>query len=55
MDEKVYPAEAVYEQQLRDAGDPHGQPPIMEELKEEARVARAVEPLPPRPRVRARA
>ena len=37
MDERVYPAEDVYEEQLREAGDPHGQPPIMEELKEEAR------------------
>jgi acyl-CoA dehydrogenase len=37
MAERVFPAEAVYEQQLRDAGDPHAQPPVMEELKEEAR------------------
>jgi acyl-CoA dehydrogenase len=37
MDERVYPAEAVYEQQLREAGDPHAQPAIMEELKREAR------------------
>jgi acyl-CoA dehydrogenase len=37
MDERVYPAEATYEEQLREGGDPHGQPPIMEELKEEAR------------------
>ncbi len=37
MDERVYPAEAVYEEQLRESGDPHSQPPIMEELKEEAR------------------
>jgi acyl-CoA dehydrogenase len=36
MDEHVYPAEAVYEEQLRDAGNPHAQPPIMEELKREA-------------------
>ena len=36
MDEHVYPAEAVYEEQLRDAGDPHIQPAIMEELKHEA-------------------
>jgi acyl-CoA dehydrogenase len=37
MDEHVYPAEAVYEEQLREAGDPHAHPAIMEELKEEAR------------------
>jgi acyl-CoA dehydrogenase len=37
MDDRVIPAEAVYEQQLLDAGDPHAQPPVMEELKEEAR------------------
>jgi acyl-CoA dehydrogenase len=37
MDERVYPAEAVYEEQLREAGDPHAQPAVMEELKSEAR------------------
>ncbi len=37
MDERIYPAEAVYEEQLRAAGDPHAQPAIMEELKEQAR------------------
>jgi acyl-CoA dehydrogenase len=37
MDERVYPAEAVYEEQLRKGGDPHAQPPVMEELKSEAR------------------
>jgi acyl-CoA dehydrogenase len=37
MDERVMPAEAVYEQQLVDAGDPHAQPAVMEELKEDAR------------------
>jgi acyl-CoA dehydrogenase len=37
MDESVYPAEPVYEEQMRAAGDPHHQPPIMEELKAEAR------------------
>jgi acyl-CoA dehydrogenase len=39
MDEHVYPAEEVYERQLRDSGDPHHQPPIMEELKVHARGA----------------
>jgi acyl-CoA dehydrogenase len=38
MDEHVLPAEALYERQLREeSGDPHGQPPIMEELKALAR------------------
>jgi acyl-CoA dehydrogenase len=37
MDERVYPAEAVFEEQLRGSGDPHFHPPVMEELKEEAR------------------
>jgi acyl-CoA dehydrogenase len=36
MDDHIYPAEAVYEQQMRDAGDPHFHPPVLEELKEEA-------------------
>ena len=39
MDEHIYPAEAVYEQQLRESGDPHHQPAIMEELKARAREA----------------
>jgi acyl-CoA dehydrogenase len=37
MDERILPAEQVYEQQLREAGDPHAQPAVMEELKREAR------------------
>ncbi len=37
MDEHVYPAEEVYERELRESGDPHHQPRIMEELKERAR------------------
>ena len=36
MDEHIYPAEAVYEQQMLTSGDPHFHPPILEELKEEA-------------------
>jgi acyl-CoA dehydrogenase len=36
MDERIYPAEAVYEQQMRDSGDPHFHPPILEELKADA-------------------
>jgi acyl-CoA dehydrogenase len=37
MDERVYPAESIYEEQLRDAGNPNAQPAVMEELKSEAR------------------
>jgi acyl-CoA dehydrogenase len=39
MEERVYPAEEVYERQLAEAGDPHHQPAAMEELKEAARAA----------------
>jgi acyl-CoA dehydrogenase len=39
MDEHVYPAEPIYERQLRESGDPHHQPPVMEELKAHARTA----------------
>ena len=38
MADYVYPAEPVYAEQLREAGDPHAQPPIMEELKQRARA-----------------
>ena len=37
MESHVYPAEAVYEEQMRASGDPHHQPPVLEELKVEAR------------------
>jgi acyl-CoA dehydrogenase len=39
MDERVYPAEQVYERELRESGDPHHQPRVMEELKVRAREA----------------
>jgi acyl-CoA dehydrogenase len=39
MDEHVYPAEEVYDRQLRESGDPHHQPQVMEELKARAREA----------------
>ncbi|HEY7961125.1 MAG TPA: acyl-CoA dehydrogenase family protein [Solirubrobacteraceae bacterium] len=39
MEAHVYPAEPVYERQLRESGDPHHQPAIMEELKTRAREA----------------
>jgi acyl-CoA dehydrogenase len=37
MDSHVYPAESVYHQQIVDSGSPHTHPPVMEELKQEAR------------------
>jgi acyl-CoA dehydrogenase len=37
MESHIYPAEPVYEQQMRESGDPHFQPPILEELKAQAR------------------
>jgi acyl-CoA dehydrogenase len=38
MDERVYPAEAVYEEQMAASGNPNHQPAILEELKEDARA-----------------
>jgi len=37
LETEVIPAEAVYEQQMADAGDPHAHPPVIEDLKAEAR------------------
>jgi acyl-CoA dehydrogenase len=37
MDSHIYPAEPVYEEQLRASGNPHFHPPVMEELKARAR------------------
>jgi len=37
MDEHIYPAEPVYHQQMAESGNPHFHPPILEELKAEAR------------------
>jgi acyl-CoA dehydrogenase len=37
MDSHIYPAEPVYAQQMRDSGDPHHHPQIMEDLKAAAR------------------
>lgn len=37
MDEQVYPAEQVYDQQMKDSGDPDHHPQIIEDLKREAR------------------
>jgi acyl-CoA dehydrogenase len=37
MDSHVYPAEALYERQIAEGGDPHLLPPVVSELKAEAR------------------
>ena len=37
MDDLVYPSEPVYAAQMKASGDPHFHPPILEELKAEAR------------------
>ncbi|MEB3068933.1 acyl-CoA dehydrogenase family protein [[Mycobacterium] vasticus] len=37
MDSHIYPAEPVYERQMAESGDPHFQPPIIEDLKAQAR------------------
>lgn len=37
MERRVYPSEAVHDEQVRTSGDPHFHPPVMEELKAEAR------------------
>src|SRR4051795_4205393 len=37
MDERIYPAEAVYAEQMAAADGPYFHPPVLEELKEEAR------------------
>src|SRR5215213_1635298 len=37
MEERVEPAEAVHEEQIRASGDPHFEAPVLEELKSEAR------------------
>ncbi len=36
MDDRVYPAEPVYQEQLTTSGDPHSHPPVMQELKARA-------------------
>ena len=37
MEDHVYPAESVYEEQMAQSGDPHAHAPIIEDLKAEAR------------------
>ena len=36
MDERIYPAEPVVQQQLSESATPYFHPPVMEELKDEA-------------------
>ncbi|GAA1461325.1 acyl-CoA dehydrogenase family protein [Williamsia maris] len=38
MDSHIYPAEAVYTQQMRESGDPHFDAPVVAELKAEAKA-----------------
>jgi acyl-CoA dehydrogenase len=38
MDERIYPAEPVYDAQMHESGDPNFHPPVLEELKAEARA-----------------
>jgi acyl-CoA dehydrogenase len=37
MDEAVYPSEPVYQRQMEESGDPHHNPAVLAELKQEAR------------------
>jgi acyl-CoA dehydrogenase len=37
MEQHIYPTELVYQQQIDGSGDPHFHPPVMEDLKAEAR------------------
>ena len=37
MEQSIVPAETVYREQLRTSGDPHAYPPVLDELKAEAR------------------
>jgi acyl-CoA dehydrogenase len=39
MEAHIYPAEAVAEEQIQAAGNPYHQPPILEDLKKQARAA----------------
>jgi acyl-CoA dehydrogenase len=39
MDEHVYPAEPIYQEEMIESGNPHHQPAVMEELKVSAREA----------------
>jgi acyl-CoA dehydrogenase len=50
MDSHIYPAESVYHEQVEASGDPHFHPPVMEELKAEARKRRLWNLFMPDPR-----
>jgi len=39
MDEQIYPAERIYQQQIEEGGDPHAEPPVMKELRAKAKAA----------------
>jgi acyl-CoA dehydrogenase len=45
----IYPAEPVYERQMRESGDPRFHPPILEELKAQARRCGVWNLFPPHP------
>ena len=38
MDERIYPAEPLYDAQMHESGDPNFHPPVIEELKADARA-----------------
>lgn len=38
MDERIYPAESTYKQQMEDSGNPNFHPPVLEELKADAKA-----------------
>ena len=46
MDEHIYPAEPVFAEQVAAAADPWTRPPVIEELKTEARKHGPVESVP---------
>ena len=48
MDERIYPNERVYEEQIAASGNPHHQPAIMEELKARAHERGHLELVPAR-------
>ena len=55
MDQHVYPAERTHADQVRSSGDPHFYPPVMDDLKSEARSRGLWNLFMPDPAVRRRA
>jgi acyl-CoA dehydrogenase len=51
MEAYVYPAEPVYDAQIRESGNPHHHPVIVEDLKSEARQRGFVELVPSAPTI----